>query len=275
MIKTELQSNNLDLRALLDAINNLPEKGSGSGEDISEELTAQDEIIADIQTALDGVAIPEGGKSFAIIGVVYPKGSVCTCTKNDKVLTLENTDGKGFFAIPEAGEWTVAASDRSEIISITEEGQVESLNLASFYIFKSGDGLTEGYSIIGKAYGGGVTGNWTTLEVTDSYIKDKEGGSQTWGIKEPVDMRKYKKLKARVLFQVSELNGEASLALTVTSTVLEGATPTNILASAELSPTEVGKESILVVDISNLNDAFYINWNMKYTQSEVYDLWLE
>lgn len=272
--KTELQGNNLDLRTILNMVNNLPNKGSGTGEDISEELTAQDTIIADIQAALDEAAVPEGGKSFAIIGVVYSEGSTCTCAKGDKVLTLKDTDGKGFFAVPEAGDWTVTAGDRSETVSITEEGQVESLNLASFYIFKSGEGLAEGYSIYGKAYGGGVVGNWTPI-INDSFIQSTESGSRTWAIAEPVDLRKYKVLKARVLLNRVDLNGGAKMVLGVTTTQLSNHKLSNILTSAEIGSESVGQETIMSVDISNINDSFYIGWDMEYTINYVYDIWLE
>lgn len=68
-----------------------------------------------------------GAKAFAVIGVTYPAGSVCTCTDGTKTLTLKDTSGQGFFLIPYAGTWTVTASSgnktKSKSVSITNEGQ--------------------------------------------------------------------------------------------------------------------------------------------------------
>ena len=67
------------------------------------------------------------GKAFAVIGVTYPAGSVCTCTDGTKTLTLKDTSGQGFFLIPYAAAWTVTATSgnktKSKSISITSEGQ--------------------------------------------------------------------------------------------------------------------------------------------------------
>jgi predicted XRE-type DNA-binding protein len=163
MIKTELQSNNLDLRALLDAINNLPEKGSGgTGEDISEELIAQDALISEISLALDEVAIAQA-EAFAAIGVTYPEGSTCTCSNGTKILNAKNTSGQALFLIPEAGEWTVisTATDgtetASETVEITSEGESISVELHyTVYLYKNGDeyaDITGGWEKSSTAYG--------------------------------------------------------------------------------------------------------------------------
>ena len=76
----------------------------------------------------------DGAKAFAVIGVTYPAGSVCTCTDGTKTLTLKDTGGQGFFLIPYAGTWTVTATDgtntKSESVEITSEGQSESVALS-------------------------------------------------------------------------------------------------------------------------------------------------
>lgn len=146
MIKTELQSNNLDLRALLDAINNLPEKGSGSGEDISEELTAQDALISEISLALDEVAVAQVD-AVAAIEVTYPEESACTCSCGDITLTAKNTNGRALFLVPEAGTWTVTATANdgsgdtaSKDIEIIED-QFISIKLLYQYSLVDGDNI--------------------------------------------------------------------------------------------------------------------------------------
>lgn len=75
-----------------------------------------------------------GGKAFAVIGVTYPAGSVCTCTDGAKTLTLKDTGGQGFFLIPYAAVWTVTASDgtntKAQSVEITAEGQSATVSLS-------------------------------------------------------------------------------------------------------------------------------------------------
>lgn len=74
-----------------------------------------------------------GNKVFAVIGVTYPAGSICTCSNGSKTLTTKDTSGKAMFIIPSAGTWTVTAvsgsKSKSKAVSITAEGQVEVVTL--------------------------------------------------------------------------------------------------------------------------------------------------
>ena len=77
-----------------------------------------------------------GSKPYAVIGVTYPSGSTCTCTNGSKTLTAKGTGGKAIFVIPSAGTWMVKAvkgsKSTSKAVSITAEGQVESVTLVYF-----------------------------------------------------------------------------------------------------------------------------------------------
>lgn len=53
---TALEENNLDLQTILNTINSLPEAGSGESVNLDAEITAQDAVIAQIQSALEGKA---------------------------------------------------------------------------------------------------------------------------------------------------------------------------------------------------------------------------
>lgn len=72
-------------------------------------------------------------KVYAVIGVTYPAGSICTCSNGSKTLTTKDTSGKAMFIIPSAGTWTVTAvsgsKSKSKVVSITAEGQVEVVTL--------------------------------------------------------------------------------------------------------------------------------------------------
>lgn len=104
-----------------------------SGEDVTAELTEQDELIEQISLALEGKAVAAPVEAYAVISVIYPEGSTCTCTDGTTTLTLETTSGTGFFLISTAGDWTVSATDgtntRSKSVSITSEGQSEIVEL--------------------------------------------------------------------------------------------------------------------------------------------------
>ena len=75
-----------------------------------------------------------GARLHAMIAVTYPAGSVCTCINGTKTLKARDTSGKALFNVT-VGEWTVKAEDtaagksKSANVSITEEGQCESVTL--------------------------------------------------------------------------------------------------------------------------------------------------
>ena len=75
----------------------------------------------------------EAADPYAIIGVTYPSGSVCTCSNGSVTLTAKDTTGKALFVIPSAATWTVKAvsgsKSTSKAVSITAEGQVETVTL--------------------------------------------------------------------------------------------------------------------------------------------------
>ena len=80
---------------------------------------------------------------FAAIGVTYPAGSTLTCYNGSKTFKAKTTTGQWVFAIPEAGTWTVTATDgtnsKSQSVRITSEGQVESVRLIyPLYLVKNG-----------------------------------------------------------------------------------------------------------------------------------------
>ena len=83
-----------------------------------------------------------GGTPYAVIGVTYPSGSVCTCTNGTLTLTAKGTGGTAIFVIPSAGTWTVKAvkgsDSASKAVSITTEGQVATVELAYELVLFSG-----------------------------------------------------------------------------------------------------------------------------------------
>lgn len=109
-----------------------------------------------------------GNKVFAVIGVTYPAGSICTCSNGSKTLTTKDTSGKAMFIIPSAGTWTVTAvsgnKSKSKAVSITAEGQVETVVLTyELYLFSGSETWTLKQRI--ENYGAVTTSN-NTLTLT-------------------------------------------------------------------------------------------------------------
>lgn len=116
-----------------------------------------------------------GGIPYAVIGVTYPSGSVCTCTSGTLTLTAKDTSGKVLFAIPFAGTWTVKAvkgsQSKSVAVKITTEGQVKTLTLLyQLYIFKAGQGAIVPLSLLTDTNGKVTIGNdKITISKTSQY----------------------------------------------------------------------------------------------------------
>lgn len=96
-----------------------------------------DQMVTEIE------GITGGTEMFAAIGVTYSAGSTLTCTnvETGEILTANpKTEGntQWVFAIPEVGTWTVKAGEKSVNVSITKEGQFETVNLASLVLFENG-----------------------------------------------------------------------------------------------------------------------------------------
>lgn len=107
-------------------------------------------------------------KAYAVIGVSYPEGSVCTCTDGVKTLKLKNTSGQGIFLIPYAATWAVTAvssnKSTSKTVSITAEGQVKTVTLTyELYLFSGSETWTLKQRV--KDYGAVTTSN-NTLTLT-------------------------------------------------------------------------------------------------------------
>ena len=185
---------------------------------------------------LSGEAAP-----YAVIGVTYPSGSTVTCTNGLKTLTANDTTGKAIFVIPSAGTWTVKAvkgsKSKSKAVSITAEGQVETVTLMfETILFDGGDniGVTGGwtYTITKDDYGGSpVRGDNLTVGTTLYWLpgrswnsegtdqKNKNGYAHT---KNKIDVTNYNTITAVSNYAQGHLTvGNASVALKVGTVSLD------------------------------------------------------
>ena len=217
---------------------------------------------------LSGEAAP-----YAVIGVTYPSGSTCTCTNGSKTLTAKDTSGKAIFVIPSAGTWTVKAvkgsKSKSKAVSITAEGQVATVTLTyELYIFKSGSGLTAGYSVAGSG------GNVSNANI--SWSGDLSSGGISMYIKPAVMLKDYTKLC--VDFECSYNNGgNYGMGFGVGKDAAASSMITNTSWTAKVISTAQGAiaRNTVQCDISALTDSEYIKVVGSYSAGKIYNIWLE
>ena len=213
------------------------------------------------------------GKPYAAIGVTYPSGSTVTCTNGSKTLKAKDTSGKAIFVIPSAGTWTVKAvkgsQSASKAVSITAEGQVATVTLTyELYIFKSGSGLTAGYSVAGTG------GNVSNANI--SWSGDSSSGGISMYIKPAVMLKDYTKLC--VDFECSyNYGGNYGMGFGVGKDAATGTMITNTSWTAKVISTAQGTiaRNTVQCDISALTDSEYIKIVGAYSAGKVYNIWLE
>lgn len=214
-----------------------------------------------------------GGTPYAAIGVTYPSGSVCTCTNGTLTLTAKGTGGKAIFVIPSAGTWTVKAvkgsKSKSKAVSITAEGQVATVTLTyELYIFKSGSGLTAGYSVAGSG------GNVSNANI--SWSGDSGSGGISVYIKPAVSLNNYTKLCFD--FECSyNWGGDYGMGFGVGTDAASASMITNTKWTAKVTSTAQGTiaRNTVQCDISALTDSEYIKVVGSYSAGKVYNIWLE
>lgn len=218
-------------------------------------------------------------KVYAVIGVTYPAGSTCTCTDGAKTLTAKDTTGRALFVIPYAGTWTVKAvsgsKSKSKAVSITAEGQVETVELVyEFFIFKSGSGLTSGYSI--ESVINNITSAPTVSSDTISWTGDSSSGGISMYIKPAVALNNYTKLC--VDFECSyNYGGNYGMGFGVGTDAASASMITNTNWTAKVTSTAQGAiaRNTVQCDISALTDSEYIKIVGAYSTGKIYNIWLE
>ena len=214
---------------------------------------------------------------YAVIGVTYPSGSVCTCTNGTLTLTAKDTSGKAIFVIPSTGTWTVTAvsgsKSTSKTVSITAEGQVEIVEMTyGLYIFKNGSGLTSGYSIKSNSIISAPTVSGDTI----SWSGDSSSGGVAFYIDPAVALSGYTKLC--VDFECSyNYGGNYGMGFGVGTDAATSLMITNTSCTAKVTSTAQGiiARNTVQCDISALTDSEYIKIVGSYSAGKVYNIWLE
>lgn len=220
---------------------------------------------------LSGEAAP-----YAAIGVTYPSGATCTCTNGSKTLTAKDTTGKALFVIPSAGTWTVKAvkgsKSKSKAVSITAEGQVATVTLTyELYIFKSGSGLTSGYSIKSNS----MISAPTVSSGTISWSGNSSSGGVAFYIDPAVALSGYTKLC--VDFECSyNYGGNYGMAFGVGKDAAVGTMidQTQWTAKVTNGAHPIARNTAQC-DISKLTDSEYIKVVGSFSTGKIYKIWLE
>lgn len=147
-----------------------------------------------------------GGRPYAVIGAIYPAGSSCTCTNGTRTMTAKDTGGRALFIIPAPGTWTVTAAsgsqDASREISVTAEGQVESVKL-SYELMLFDSGAVSGYAW-NASYNDTSYADSKVSDVIYMYGMTYDNGailktsSAKRGVSSAIDLSDYSRLKIRV-----------------------------------------------------------------------------
>ena len=193
-----------------------------------------------------------GAKLFAAIGVTYPAGSTLTCTKGTKTLKAKNTSGQWVFAIPDAGTWTVTATDgtntKSQSVSITSEGQFESVTLSyQLHLFEVGAGLASGYKL--KHTGGGSSkANTTQITLNTA---GTSANSQTY-ISPAIDCSQYSRASFTACrTKTQDMYSSFDIGLAQTPPSDDKAPNFAVYARVE------GEEETFSLDLSSINETLY------------------
>lgn len=215
----------------------------------------------------DGIIVGCGGgvRLFSVVGVTYPAGSVCTCTKGTKTYKAKNTSGLALFAVPEVGDWIVSCTDgtqsASTTVSITAEGQSATVKLAyNLRLFDNGDECTD------------VTGGWTISDyqfgyppasnklikptITDRILLYGEENAKIVGMgtANSIDLTGYSKLSVDF-----ETLGSYAAYTSGTLYLLPDKIANQYQAVAQLEfGNDIGKRKIKTINVSSINTPVYV-----------------
>lgn len=201
-----------------------------------------------------------GGTPYAVIGVTYPAGAVCTCTNGSLTLTAKDTGGRALFAIPEAGTWTVKAvkgsQTKSQTVSITAEGQVENVTLNyTLEVYNAG---TFGSDRSGKKFSAGTRTDYNSITQNANSLKwwCDANTNNLFYISPNINPDGFSTLKIKIT--ESNMNGAGQFGLAA------GNTNANNDYVANVSFNSFTGAKTLSVDISKVKSAKYY---IKLTQS--------
>lgn len=249
--------------------------------DLTQDTVEADALLAGY-TAHDknGETITGTLALFAVIGVTYPAGSVCTCTKGTKTYKAKNTSGLALFAVPEVGDWIVSCTDgtqtASKTVTISAEGEAVNVKLAyDLRLFDNGDecvSVTGGWTNAGYTYSSMLP---APPEISDGRIQlyGKSGGNTGIGTAQSIDLTGYSKLVIdRDVLSTNSTNSAGQIWL------LPGQNVVSSQAKATLQFGSATGRAEQEIDVTNINTPVYVfasvGGSTQY-KADVYNIRLE
>ncbi len=209
---------------------------------------------------------------YAVIGVTYPSGSVCTCTNGTLTLTAKDTSGKALFVIPSAGTWTVTAvsgsKSTSKTVSINAEGQAETVTLMfELVLFDGSNGgdvtaLTGGWEADGHV-SSNIVFSVGSDRISFNYAITQTQGTikRTWFIytKNSINMANYTTL--HITF--ATMSGGDKWGIGVNTEIPSDFYSDNPSLTAKTATTTIKNNQTLTLSISNISKGYVMAYVSK------------
>jgi hypothetical protein len=208
----------------------------------------------------------------ATINITYPAGSTCACTDGTTTLTAPDTSGTWACIVPNAGSWTVTATDGNDStnksVSITADGQTENVVLSYTLVLYEKNGETVDWSY--KAYDYSVPSVNMTLDTLQSQYGEGNARRPTLYTTVKHDISSYD-----TLYGSFDMTGSGSLYLGILSSPpATGCDSVEKVGFASYASGNGGKVD-LTLDISGFSGEYYIavyvtaNWDSSYNGSTI------
>lgn len=208
----------------------------------------------------------------ATINITYPAGSTCTCSDGTTTLSAPDTSGTWACIVPNAGSWTVTATDGNDStnksVSITADGQTENVVLSYTLVLYEKNGETVDWSY--KAYDYSVPSVNMTLDTLQSQYGEGNARRPTLYTTVKHDISSYD-----TLYGSFDMTGSGSLYLGILSSPpATGCNSVEKVGFASYASGNGGKVD-LTLDISSFTGEYYIavyvtaNWESSYNGSTI------
>ena len=208
----------------------------------------------------------------ATINITYPAGSTCTCSDGTTALSAPDTSGTWACIVPNAGSWTVTATDGNDStnksVSITADGQTENVVLSYTLVLYEKNGETVDWSY--KAYDYSVPSVNMTLDTLQSQNGEGNARRPTLYTTVKRDISSYD-----TLYGSFDMTGRGILYLGILSSPpATGCGSVEKVGFASYASGDGGKVD-LTLDISSFTGEYYIavyvtaNWGSRYNGSTI------
>lgn len=216
------------------------------------------------------IYVLSGGTSlYAVIAVTYPAGSICTCGGK----AAKDTSGYALFNV-KPGTYTVEChtSDNSKskstsvTIAASDKGKTKNVTLNyELYIFKSGTGMTSGYSASFAPYiSSGSTSNSINTTAITWASNASSGGNMV--ISPAIDLSSYNTLHVELDYTGQYDGGRVTFGV--------GNSTQGSSFNASTEDTYNTSRHTITVDISAITSQLYIKSISRQSAGRFYNIWL-